>query len=234
MGGNRLRCSTSPLADCEGLAESISALQTSQYPLRLLLLSDTHELHREIDLPPADLLLHAGDWTMFSKRASAICDFDDWLGEQNLSHGAVGCPGNHEFYLEHDHSRASLTPHLRILNGSEVKIAGLRIWGSPVTALYGGAFGLCNSTQRAKHWAQIPNGIDILITHGPPLGVLDHGHGDAELLQAVRRIRPKLHLFGHVHAGYGVVENEGTTFVNAALLGPDGDLVHSPLSLEVR
>ena len=202
--------------------------------MRLLLISDTHELHRELRLPPADLLLHAGDWTMFSKRMSAVRDFDEWLGEQNLRYGAVGCPGNHEFYLEEDERKASLTRNLSILNGAEATVGGLRIWGSAVTPLAGGAFGKSNPTDRSRHWAAIPAGIDILITHGPPAGILDDSCGDPELLDAVRRTRPKLHLFGHVHGSYGVHETADTTFVNAALLGPDGDLAYDPLVLEIR
>jgi predicted phosphohydrolase len=170
---------------------------------------------------------------MFSKRMSAVRDFDQWLGEQTLRYGAVGCPGNHEFYLEEDERRASFNRNLRILNGAERTVAGLRIWGSAVTLPGGGAFGKSNPTDREKHWAAVPEGIDILITHGPPFGILDHGCGHPELLQAVRRIRPKLHLFGHLHGAYGVHESGGSTFVNAALLGADGDLAHNPMVLDI-
>ena len=69
--------------------------------------------------------------------------------------------------------------------------------------------------------ALIPAGTDVLITHGPPLG-----HGDstsrgesvgcADLRAAVREKRPKYHIFGHIHEGYGVTHNEHTTFINAS------------------
>src|ERR1035441_113914 len=69
--------------------------------LTIVAISDTHELHREVEVPPGDLLVHAGDFSMFSKSASAILDFNEWLGE--LPHRwKILVPGNHEFFLESD------------------------------------------------------------------------------------------------------------------------------------
>jgi len=65
------------------------------------------------------------------------------------------------------------------------------------------------ASDRRKHWARIPEGWDILITHGPPFGILDavpgsNGHeGCPEHLEAVIEARPRLHVFGRVHAAYG-------------------------------
>jgi Icc-related predicted phosphoesterase len=62
------------------------------------------------------------------------------------------------------------------------------------------------------------------MTHGPPLGVGDVNHrgdawGCAELLASVRkRVRPKWHVFGHIHESHGVFSDGVTTFVNAAVL----------------
>ncbi|KAL8949613.1 MAG: hypothetical protein Q9222_004288 [Ikaeria aurantiellina] len=55
----------------------------------------------------------------------------------------------------------------------------------------------------------IPNfgEVDVIMTHGPPEGVLDHcpqgGAGCPNLLQAIKRAKPLLHCFGHIHEGYG-------------------------------
>ncbi|WP_432756557.1 hypothetical protein [Alloacidobacterium dinghuense] len=57
--------------------------------------------------------------------------------------------------------------------------------------------------------------------------------GDPELLEAINRVRPRLHLFGHIHPGYGIYESEQTTFVNAALLGPGGDINNEPITLRM-
>ena len=73
--------------------------------MRIVCISDTHELYRDLEIPPADLLIHAGDWTFFSKNRSVIADFATWLGEQPLKLGTVIVPGNHELHLEADHRR---------------------------------------------------------------------------------------------------------------------------------
>jgi Icc-related predicted phosphoesterase len=206
----------------------------SNASLRLVLLSDTHQLHRgEVEVPDGDILIHAGDFTMFSKSMNAIVDFNQWLGE--LPHRCVVVPGNHEFFLEIDPSRRSLISNATVLINEGIEIQGLRIWGSPVTPLYGGAFGVSSAEDRRRLYARIPENTDVLITHGPPYGVLDSEansglhSGCRELFDAVMRVRPKLHVFGHVHGAYGTFQTEHTTFVNAALLGIHGGLDKSPL-----
>jgi Icc-related predicted phosphoesterase len=184
-------------------------------------------------------LIHAGDFTMFSRSLSAIEDFNAWLGE--LPHRFKICvPGNHEFFLESDPSRRSLVSNAAVLINESIEIDGLRIWGSPVTPLYGGAFGMTSAEHRRRLYAQIPNGTDVLVTHSPAFGILDttpdsglHS-GCRELFDAVLRVRPKLHVAGHVHSAHGIFQTKHTTFVNAALLGPDGDLGHSPIVLQIK
>ena len=105
--------------------------------------------------------------------------------------------------------------------------------------VYGGAFGMSSAKDRKRLYAQIPQDIDVLISHGPPYGILDlapgsHLHqGCGELLDAVMRVRPRLHVFGHVHGAYGVFQTEHTTFVNASLLGLHGDLNRAPFVFEM-
>ncbi len=101
--------------------------------MRLAILGDTHEQHRDVDLPEVDLLIHAGDWTFFSKRMKAVEDFNDWLAEQPIRHGTALVPGNHEFYLEADPSRRSLTENATVLIGERLSVEDLNLWGSPVT-----------------------------------------------------------------------------------------------------
>jgi Icc-related predicted phosphoesterase len=192
--------------------------------LRLVLLSDTHQLHREVDVPDGDILIHAGDFTMFSQSMEAVADFNDWLGE--LPHRfKVIVPGNHEFFLESDPSERSLLSNAKVLINEGIEIEGLRLWGTPVTPMYGGAFGLSSAKDRKRLYAQIPLDTDVLISHGPPFGILDADpvsglhQGCHELLDAVMWVRPKLHVFGHIHGAYGVFETEHTTFVNASRLG---------------
>jgi Icc-related predicted phosphoesterase len=211
---------------------------SSRTALRLVLLSDTHQLHREIDVPDGDLLIHAGDLTMFSRSMTAVADFNIWLGELPHRHKVV-VPGNHEFFLEADLTKRSLLSNAIILINEGIEIEGLRIWGSPVTPSNGGAFGLSSSEDRRRTFAQIPTNTDVLITHGPPFGILDappaagFHNGCQELADAVVRVRPKLHVFGHVHGAHGILQVGGTTYVNAAVLSTDGGPDRSPIVLKM-
>jgi len=200
-----------------------------------VVIADTHKLHRELELPPSDILIHAGDFTFWGRQRSELRDFDDWLG--GLPHPfKVVVPGNHEFVLEDRRLRDEIT-NAELLINHGIEIMGMKIWGSPVTSLYGGAFGKSNPQDRKRHWGQITDGIDILITHGPPFGILDTApgtalhQGDAELLEAVNRARPRLHVFGHIHGANGTLRTKDTTFVNASLYGEFGEL-KSPTVVE--
>jgi predicted phosphodiesterase len=208
--------------------------------LRIVVISDTHELHREVNIPPADILIHAGDWTYFSRKLSAVDDFDRWLASLPIRLACIASPGNHEIYLEADPSHRYLTPNATVLIGEGTTMKGLKIWASPVTSIHGGAFGLSSPVDRSKYYAQIPADTHVLITHGPPYGILDcepgssDHYGDPELRQAVLRIKPRLHIFGHVHTGHGMQTTEDTTFVNAALLGVHGGIEHEPLVFDIN
>jgi Icc-related predicted phosphoesterase len=202
--------------------------------LRLVLISDTHESHRDVDVPSGDVLIHAGDFTLFSQSYASIRDFNLWLGELPHRHKFV-VPGNHEFFLEADRAKRSLLSNATVLIDEAIEIESLRFWGSPITPLYSGAFGLSSATDRGRAYARIPADADVLITHGPPYGVLDinprnglHG-GCPELFEALKRIEPSLHVFGHVHGAYGTLTAGSTTFVNASLAGPDGGIAYDPI-----
>lgn len=200
--------------------------------LVLVLISDTHELHRDLVIPNGDLLIHAGDITMNSMSAEKLLDFNDWLGE--LPHAfRIVVPGNHDFVLE-DPSRRTLISNATLLINQSVEIMGLKIWGSAVTPFLGEAFGVASDRDRAKLYSPIPTDTDVLVTHGPPYGILDKApdsevhQGCKQLLTAVRRVRPIIHVFGHVHGGYGTFSTQDTLFVNAALPGHGYDLSNRP------
>jgi Icc-related predicted phosphoesterase len=85
----------------------------------------------------------------------------------------------------------------------------------------------------------IPQDTDVLITHGPPRGILDgssrqkKSQGCDQLLAAVRRVRPRLHVFGHIHQQYGTLHSAGTLFVNAALAGSDYTITKRPILFDI-
>ena len=198
--------------------------------LTLVCLSDTHGRHREVPVPPGDVLLFAGDLSNHGFPED-VSDFDDWLGTLPHPHKFVIC-GNHDFLFERDPADARRrVTNATYLQDSGAEVGGLPVWGSPwQPRFFDWAFNLDRGPAIAAKWKLIPAGTDILITHGPPAGVLDRtGRGEAtgcvDLLDRVDEVRPKLHLFGHIHEAAGVLETEHTLFVNASVgtrdpLGP--------------
>ena len=212
--------------------------RTKRVRVRLVVMSDTHGRHRDIEVPDGDLFVHAGDFTYFNGSTHAIRDFNDWLG--HLPHKSkVVIPGNHDSGFIDPEYRELITEATLLVNEGTV-MEGLKIWGSPVTPFDWGAFGPETSEERECLFSRIPQGTDILITHGPPRGILDKAlkqkepQGCGQLLAAVRRVRPRLHIFGHIHEQYGMFSSSGTLFVNAALAGPDYTVIRRPIELDLQ
>ena len=201
-------------------------LTTNGEAVTIVAFSDSHEMESEITLPISDWLVCTGDFTMMSRSLRRIEEFNEWLGEQPQAIKLV-VPGNHEHFLSADPARRSLLSNATVLIDETIEIDGLVVYGSPVTPLFGTAFGMPSAVDRKGHWAKIPDDTNLLITHGPPYGILDRspGHrqhqGDPELLARVAELESlRLHCFGHVHGAYGIAERLGVTFANVALLGP--------------
>jgi Icc-related predicted phosphoesterase len=96
-----------------------------------------------------------------------------------------------------------------------IDIEGIRIYGSPWRPQRGWiypaeAFGYDSKLIRQDIWSNIPEDIDFLLTHCPPYSVRDyHPLTDertgcpALLDEVVTRVRPRVHLFGHMHSCRG-------------------------------
>jgi Icc-related predicted phosphoesterase len=200
--------------------------------LRIALTSDLHTLHREVEIPRADLFLMAGDACFMGNGPRQLDDFNDWLGELPVRHRLITA-GNHDAPIAADVEmwRKRLSNATLLINEGII-IEGVHIWGSPVTRV-DGAFGMPDEAERDALYSEIPSDppVDILITHGPPLGILDGGKGCAALRRAVIRLRPRLHVFGHVHSAYGLRPTRQTLFVNAAVLDESGAPSNSPILL---
>lgn len=215
--------------------------QRKKKTLRLVCLGDTHGFHRRLVLPPGDILIHSGDFMVDGKSVEEIDDFNAWLGSLPYRHKLV-VAGNHDRLFD-DHpklARAHLTNAI-YLQDSGVTLEGLKFWGSPVNSVGGDwAFSRDLTVKIRKHWNLIPDDTDVLVTHEPPFGTLDKTHilakhrGCNYLLGAVRRVQPKLHVFGHIHGGYGKeVAWGGVTLVNCAVVDNDRQLTNPPTVLRL-
>jgi Icc-related predicted phosphoesterase len=190
--------------------------------LSLVLVSDTHGYHRRISVPPGDVLIHAGDMTE-TGALSEVEEFNQFLGELPHSHKIV-IAGNHDFCFESAprEARSKLT-NATYLEDEQVVVEGVTIYGSPWKPwFYDWAFNLRRGREIAAKWAQIPFHTDILVTHGPPAGIGDLtlagiNAGCEDLSERIGVVKPRLHVFGHIHEARGVHEEDGTSYVNASV-----------------
>ena len=199
--------------------ESAKPKKTEKKTLRLVCIGDTHGFHRKLILPPGDILIHSGD-------------FD----------GRSVIAGNHDLLFDRKPklARAHLT-EATYLQDSGVRLEGLNFWGSPVNSVMGEdwAFSRERGFAIRKHWDRIPEKTDVLITHEAPYGTLDKNdilgrhHGCQNLLGALLRVKPRLHVFGHIHGGYGRESAWNMTLVNCAVVNTRRVLAHAPTVVEL-
>ncbi len=217
--------------------------------MKVLMLSDTHGKHDYIPndwLPEADVIIHAGDVSNIG-RLWEIEEFLQWFNRLPYPH-KIFIAGNHDwgFQERRDEIKEMLTgyPDIVYLEDSEVTIDGLKFYGSPWQPwFYDWAFNLKRGDQLEEKWNLIPTDVDVLITHGPPLEILDYvAQGNSakhvgcdRLAACVLTQLPnlKLHVFGHIHYSYGTLFKDAKYFVNAATLNEQYGVANKPILLEI-
>lgn len=180
------------------------------------------DLHGEYPvLEGGDLLIVAGDLTS-NDSEKAWCEFENWIFGQNYKEKVI-IGGNHDNFLstqnEHNFWRYWDKINVTYLCDSGIELEGLKIWGSPWTPWFKQVNSHATNFMKPdidldQYWDLIPDDTDILITHTPAYGILDGVEqfdgtlfhcGSQTLFNTLRkRVRPKLHIFGHIHEGYGV------------------------------
>jgi Icc-related predicted phosphoesterase len=210
--------------------------------LRIACISDTHDLHRQVEIPACDVLVHAGDLTGMGA-LHKLADFDDWCAELPLDRSRIlVCAGNHDFCLEQQPEVAEpMLGSCTYLRDEGVVIEGVKFYASPwQPRFFDWAFNLDRGGEELKQkWALIPDDTQVLITHGPPHGLCDINvegeHTGCELLlERIRQVRPRLHVCGHIHEAYGSARTEfGTLVVNASVCDLEYAPVNPPVLFEV-
>lgn len=208
--------------------------------MRIVCISDTHGLHDTIDVPPCDLLLHSGD---MSRNGSArqITEFCQWFAVQPAKYRVL-IAGNHDFLFQKNAARAAeILAEFPIiyLQDSGTFIDDIHIWGSPWQPwFFDWAFNLRTEAELAAVWGKIPESTNILLTHGPPYGIMDRvvdGRrvGCKALLERYQTLpNLRLHTFGHIHEGYGSRQHDALRFVNAASVDVHYRPVNAPVVVE--
>ncbi|GMF30966.1 unnamed protein product [Phytophthora lilii] len=247
------------LRNSEAVVASLAAEPKQEGTLRLVCVSDTHATHRKLrNIPDGDVLLHCGDFTNRGTH-DEILDFNDWLGTLPHKHKVV-IAGNHDVCMdaveydqhwdkafrhkEYNDPRASraLLTNCTYLENRSVVIDGVKIYGSPMTPPIpgrAGAFNVARGFADQQHWAKVPADVDVLVTHGPPHGILDttftglHVGSETLLKETMSRIRPSFHIFGHIHEAYGATRVGNTVFVNAASSTLLAKPRHAPVVVDI-
>jgi Icc-related predicted phosphoesterase len=211
----------------------------NEMEISIIAISDTHGFFEAIDVPAGDILVHAGDLTHHGEIAE-VERFNDFL--RTLPHPTkIVIAGNHDFCFERDpEACAAILTNAIYLQDQAVTVEGIRFYGSPWQPwFYDWAFNLQRGPEIRAKWELIPIDTDVLITHGPPFNQGDRtirGErvGCQDLLEVVDRIKPKVHIFGHIHEGYGLTHNENTTFINASICDASYRTRNAPIAYTVH
>jgi Icc-related predicted phosphoesterase len=212
--------------------------------MRVVIISDTHNLHRDIELPEGDILVHCGDATGRG-RPKEVIPFLQWFEDQEEFKYKIFVAGNHDFMFENDHNlaRAELAGRNMIyLENEALEIEGIKFYGSPVQPwFHDWAFNQSRGPEIAATWRKIPDDTEFLITHGPPKNILDETRegdhpGCYDLLERIKEVRPAVHAFGHIHEGYGVAhlipDVTSTIFINASICDRNYSPINKPIVVD--
>ena len=216
----------------------------------ITIISDTHGKHNEItqDLPGGDLLLHAGDISSMGYQHE-VQQFCKWFNNvENYNH-KIFIAGNHDWGFQNNVEKIMEIVNsyktvdyiqdetIQVNNGDKM----VNIYGSPwQPEFYNWAFNLPkNGVELAAKWDAIPDNTDILITHGPAFGVLDtvagkmwDNLGCQLLTNKIKSIKPKIHVCGHIHSGYGYYFDGDTHFINASVLNEAYQYTNKPITID--
>jgi Icc-related predicted phosphoesterase len=210
-------------------------------------ISDLHGSHPKLE--GGDLLIVAGDLTA---RDEPDQHFRFWLWAANQQYKqVVVIAGNHDGYLQENPNAILVGAHLSYLCDQYIEFQGLKIWGAPWTPPFFNWHFMLPPEEIKLKWDMIPEDTDILVTHGPSYGILDNPYkipsskhdrcGCPHLREAVERVKPRLHVFGHIHGSYGTtyLKHQGewepnkaqTICVNAAHMNEDYLPVNAPIRI---
>lgn len=208
--------------------------------MRIVAISDTHNLLDKVNIPEGDLLLHAGDATMRGS-AKEWAKFNEDLGriKDKFKYGIVAIPGNHDFDLSFG---KSIITNAKLAFEEEINVNGLRIWADSYCTIFGNWAYMLPREELKKKRALIPEGLDILLCHNPPYGILDvvdynwslRNVGCEELRDAIELKKPKVVVCGHLHEAHGTFKSNDIYYINAAICNDDYNIAFEPIVFELN
>jgi Icc-related predicted phosphoesterase len=130
-----------------------------------------------------------------------------------------------------------------LLNDSGYQVGTTQFWGSPITPRFlDWSFMRDPGEPIEAHWRMIPPATDVLVTHGPPFGILDsirrpsgelESTGCPSLLSCIQNLRLGVHIFGHIHEGRGVFQENDVSFHNVSSMNEHYRITHEPVVIEL-
>jgi Icc-related predicted phosphoesterase len=216
--------------------------------MKVACISDTHNQAKDLVLPDADVLVHAGDFTSRGHRKEFDA-FASWLSQ--LPHkNIIVVAGNHDFFaekfpLETKALFEGVRTGIHYLHDESVEIDGMMFYGSPYQPeFHDWAFNLHRGPLLKEKWALIPDDADVVITHGPPVCIGDQvaiegtlaleSVGCVDLARRLQKLsKLKLHVSGHIHEGYGLRTISGVKYVNASVLDRNYRLRNTPIVVDI-
>ncbi len=198
--------------------------------LSITCISDTHQNHKVgADLPGGDILVHAGDICTSGYYIAEVKVFLDWFSKLPYKY-KIFIAGNHDRVFQDSPLLMQQLlfdyPEIIYLQDSSITIEGIKFYGSPwQPEFFDWAFNLPRGKLLADKWNQIPEDTNVLITHGPPMNQLDYVlragmfKGCLDLQQRIHKLNNlRLHVFGHIHQGYGRSDDDRVVYINASCL----------------
>jgi len=188
------------------------------------------------DIPKCDLLLIAGDILLDAGVVDQLCWLEGlvrpWL-EKIPAKEVVFVAGNHDTIYEEARGIVPATLPWHYLQDSGVELFRLKIWGSPWQKRFNDWSFNTDEEHMTRQFGFIPDDTDIVVTHSPPFGIRDYvptktkvkkSLGSTSLRKRMFEVRPKLHVFGHIHHAQGKYiktwKNKTTTvFANVSYVG---------------
>ena len=203
--------------------------------MKILHLSDTHGLHKNLmSLPEADVIVHSGDFTFAGSEEEAY-DFMNWFCNLPYEH-KVFIAGNHDMCMYGADPIEGLSPNVHYLYNNSVVIDGMKFYG--IAMFMEG----CMDGKLDRFIHNIPDDVDILITHMPPKGICDiadygkglEHKGNATLAEHLKVLHPTCHLFGHEHDAYGTTTIENVVYSNACVVDSRYNLINNPRLISLK
>lgn len=207
--------------------------------MKIVVISDTHGGHEELGLLRGDILIHCGDVeNLFKRDDRAIEKVDDWFGRQRFDH-ILCIGGNHDLSLER-RVRSNPQPFRNAiyLHDSDFVHDGVKFYGAPWVPMLNNHAYFADERALEAAWSRIPDDVGVLITHTPPARVLDVSSrgaalGCQHLSKRLKKLNPKLHCFGHIHASAGTRVIGSTTYVNASSVNSSFEIAIAPFEFDL-